>query len=140
MSDVAFNSIIECKHRHFSVPTLYPRTLHIMQAVVGYPGLGPCTYHACCGDSCPHVFEQLPPHMWRADEDCPRCATPRFKSGSSGRLKPRMPFYDFGLDRQLQVSMCLVVTELIAVQRAYACGHTVVCLCSPCLMTHWCGQ
>ena len=72
------------------------------------------------GDSCPHVFEQLPPHMWRADEECPRCATPRFRSGSSGRLKPRMPFYDFGVDRQLQVSICLVVAELIAVQRAYA--------------------
>ena len=71
MSDVAFNSIIECKHRHFSVPTLYPRTLHIMQAVVGYPGLGPCTYHACCGDSCPHTCGE----QTRSTPDAPHPAS-----------------------------------------------------------------
>ena len=57
-------------------------------------------------------------------------------SFTSGRLKLRMPFYDFGFDRHLQVSVCLNVAELRAVRRACACGHTFISLCSLCLMTH----
>ncbi len=112
ITDVAFDGWIKLKHQQLPEKNLYPGSLRVMLAVVGYRDLTPLTRHACCGDSCPHVFEQVPKPRWQAEEKCPLCNQLRFKQGSHNGLQPCRPFYDFGLESQIQVSIHLRVVQL----------------------------